>query len=146
MTKGFNFKEKRCIGCQTCQVACKQFHGIKPGAASYRSVTYEFDGVYPDVKCKFLSISCQHCGRPPCVDICPRSAISKRAEDGIVVVDQSKCIGCRSCFSACPFGAPKFADGVMHKCDFCLSLNLEAGARTRCAATCPTQALFNVTY
>jgi anaerobic dimethyl sulfoxide reductase subunit B (iron-sulfur subunit) len=138
---GFNHDGKRCIGCQSCQVACKQFNGVKAGVVGYRNVVSTTSGTYPDVKRVFLSTSCQHCEQPACVAACPRTAISKRAEDGIVVVDQSKCVGCRRCLSACPFGAPKFADSVMQKCEFCLSQNLPDGAQTRCAAACPTRAL-----
>jgi len=138
---GFDFIEKRCIGCQSCQVACKQFHDIKAGTISYRKVSDKFSGIYPDVGRVFLSISCQHCEQPPCVSVCPVTAISKRAEDGIVVVDKSKCVGCHRCFSACPFGAPNYADGVMQKCDFCLTQNLAEGSQTRCASACPTQSL-----
>ena len=138
---GFDFNEKRCIGCQSCQVACKQFNGIDAGTIIYRKVWDTTSGVYPELKRVFETESCRHCGNPACIAACPIPAISKRAEDGIVVVDASKCIGCRKCRSACPFGAPAFADGVMKKCDFCLSQNLAAGAQTRCAATCPTRAL-----
>ena len=138
---GFDFNEKRCIGCQSCQVACKQFNGIKAGTIIFRKVWDTTSGAYPDVKRVFETEACRHCGHPPCVDVCPVTAISKRAENGIVVVDESRCIGCRKCRSACPFGAPDFAGGVMKKCDFCLSQNLAIGAQTRCAATCPTRAL-----
>ena len=150
MSEYFEYNEKRCIGCQSCQVACKQFHDIKAGTISYRKVSGTPKGVYPDVTRTFLSISCEHCANPLCVNACPVSpvkALSKRAEDGIVVVDQSKCIGCGACGRACPFGAPNYitvnGKRVMQKCDFCLSLDLEDGAQTRCAAACTTQALRN---
>jgi len=136
----FEFNDNRCIGCQSCEVACKQFNNIKAGTIRYRKVTDSTTGTYPDVTRRFTTASCRHCGNPRCVSACPATAISKR-EDGIVVVDRSKCIGCRSCRSACPFDVPSFLDGVMWKCDFCLSQNLEAGAQRRCAATCPTSAL-----
>ena len=138
---GFYFDQERCIGCQSCEVACKQFHGIKADTISYRKVSDTTNGNYPDVKRIFVNISCMHCGKPACVAVCPAKAISKRIEDGIVVVDQDKCIGCHACLSACPFGVPNYADGVMHKCDLCLTQNLATGSKSRCAAACTTQAL-----
>jgi Fe-S-cluster-containing dehydrogenase component len=82
-----------------------------------------------------------HCEKPACADSCPADAIKKRSQDGIVLVDQSKCIGCHSCLTACPFGAPQFdGSGVMSKCDYCAD-RLEAGRQPACVATCPTQAL-----
>jgi Fe-S-cluster-containing dehydrogenase component len=69
---------------------------------------------------------------------CPTGAISKRGEDGIVVVDKEKCNGCQDCLTACPFGVPQFGnDGIMQKCDFCLEL----GGEPACVAHCPAEAL-----
>jgi len=79
-----------------------------------------------------------HCGKPACEEVCPTGAISKRAEDGIVVVDRNKCNGCQECFSACPYHVPQFGDdGTMQKCDFCI----ERGLEPACTAHCPTEAL-----
>jgi Fe-S-cluster-containing dehydrogenase component len=79
-----------------------------------------------------------HCGKPICIEACPTGAISKRSEDGIVVVDRHKCDGCRDCFSACPYGVPQFGDdGIMQMCDFCTGINIEPA----CVACCPTEAL-----
>jgi anaerobic dimethyl sulfoxide reductase subunit B (iron-sulfur subunit) len=138
---GFYFDSERCIKCWACEVACKQWHGIKAGTIKLRRVTEITTGHFPDVKRTFLSLSCMHCGKAPCIIACPEKAISKRTEDGIVVVDNAKCIGCRSCFEACPFGIPQFTeDGTMRKCDMCLD-RLERGEKPICVATCPTQAL-----
>jgi anaerobic dimethyl sulfoxide reductase subunit B (iron-sulfur subunit) len=83
-----------------------------------------------------------HCAEPACVNACPVQAISKRGEDGIVIVDRGKCIGCKACLKACAFGAPQFgADGKMQKCDMCFDradLNKEFPP---CIETCPTKAL-----
>jgi len=79
-----------------------------------------------------------HCGKPACIEACATGAISKRVEDGIVVVDGDKCNGCRDCFSACPYGVPQFDDnGIMQMCDFCIGANMEPA----CAVSCPTEAL-----
>ena len=138
---GFYFEADRCIDCWACEVACKQWRGIKAGTVKLRRVVDIWGGKYPDVTRTFLSLSCMHCGKPACEVVCPTGAISKRVEDGIVVVDQDKCIGCHYCFFACPFGIPQYGDdGTMQKCDFCLD-RLEESKEPACAATCPTKAL-----
>jgi anaerobic dimethyl sulfoxide reductase subunit B (iron-sulfur subunit) len=78
-------------------------------------------GKCPNTRLANQSLSCLHCGKPPCVAQCPANAISKRAEDGIVVVDQAKCQGCRTCLQACPFGVPQYGrDGKIQICNFCM--------------------------
>jgi anaerobic dimethyl sulfoxide reductase subunit B len=83
-----------------------------------------------------------HCVEPACVKACPEEAISKRAEDGAVIVDREKCIGCQTCLGACPFSAPAFgADSKMQKCDMCVNeINFQTESPP-CVATCPTNAL-----
>jgi anaerobic dimethyl sulfoxide reductase subunit B (iron-sulfur subunit) len=136
---GFYVDTQRCTDCYACEIACKQWKGIEPGTVRLRRVIDVTSGTFPDVKRTFISMACMHCETPACEAVCPTGAISKRAEDGIVVVDDSKCIGCHYCFFACPFGVPQY-DGTMQKCDFCLD-RLEEGKEPMCVATCPTQAL-----
>jgi anaerobic dimethyl sulfoxide reductase subunit B len=137
---GFYFDTNRCIKCKSCEVACKQWKGIQAGTVKLRRVEEVTKGVFPDVQRLFFSISCRHCAKAPCIEACPVGAIIKRP-DGIVVVQQDKCNGCRICLEACPFGAPQFGeDGLMQKCDMCLD-RIENGQTPMCAATCPTQAL-----
>lgn len=85
-----------------------------------------------------------HCAEPQCVHVCPASALSKRAEDGIVVVDRDLCVGCHYCLYACPYDVPTYDDGGLVKCDMCLSLGLGEDGRPspHCVATCPLQALY----
>ena len=134
---GFHFDVDRCVLCRTCEVACKAVHNIDPGI-KWRRVVEISGGAYPNVTRAFFTLACMHCGKPTCIETCPTGAITKRSEDGIVVVDRDKCNGCRDCFSACPYGVPQFGtDGIMQMCDFCTGVNAEPA----CAVSCPAQAL-----
>lgn len=137
---GFAFDAARCVQCHACEVACKAAHQVELGM-KWRRVVGIWRGRYPQVGCKNVSLTCRHCGNPPCLAACPVEAIRKRPEDGIVLVDQESCIGCHACFDACPFGVPQFnAEGKMQKCDLCVE-RLAIGKEPACVATCPTGAL-----
>lgn len=97
---------KRCAGCQTCTIACKIEHFVPPGVFFTRVNDYEI-GKYPRVQRHFLPAGCMHCDDAPCVQACPTGASSKR-EDGIVLVNQDLCVGCRYCMVVCPYGARYF--------------------------------------
>jgi phenylacetyl-CoA:acceptor oxidoreductase subunit 1 len=130
----------RCVGCQTCTIACKQQHALPPGIA-WRFVADCEVGEYPEVRRLFLPMQCMHCMSPPCVPVCPTGASRQRA-DGIVWIESGACVGCGYCAMACPYRARHlvheagayFADGptppervgarperrgVMTKCTFC---------------------------
>ena len=137
---GFYFDSDRCVQCHACEVACKSWNELELGV-KWRRVAESWAGKFPEVRNKTVSLSCMHCAQPACVEICPAKAISKRPEDGIVVADQAKCTGCRSCAAACPFHIPQYGrDGKMQKCSFCIP-RLEQGKQPSCAATCPGEAL-----
>lgn len=138
---GFSFDTERCIKCWACEVACKQWNGIKAGTIARRKVHEVESGTFPDVMRTFVSMSCMHCAEPACAAVCPAGAISKRGEDGIVVVDKEKCIGCHYCFFACPFGVPQYTDEGMDKCDCCIGNGVTPGDTPHCVATYPTKAL-----
>ena len=140
MQYSFYFDSDKCIKCKSCEVACKQWKGIKAGTIRLRKVEETVNGVFPEVRRQFFSVSCQHCAQPHCIEACPVKAIIKRP-DGIVFVNSSQCTGCKACLEKCPFGIPQFdEDGSMQKCDMCLD-RIENNQMPICAATCPTQAL-----
>lgn len=139
---GFFVDGTRCVKCFSCEVACQQWHGLKAGTWLRRTVFETVEGKFPSVTRRFTSLSCMHCEDPACVAVCPVGALSKRDEDGLVVVDSARCIGCRSCALGCPFDVPRYReDKTMDKCDGCLSLGRAPGEEPRCVLTCPTRAL-----
>jgi len=146
---GFYLNVRACVGCKTCQTACKDKNDLPVDVTWRRVIEHsqgswhtEKDDVIPlGVYVYHLSISCQHCEFPPCLAECPVSAISKD-DEGIVHVDRVKCIGCQTCFSACPYDAPQFkSDGEkMSKCDMCADLRA-LDENPACVDACPLRAL-----
>jgi molybdopterin-containing oxidoreductase family iron-sulfur binding subunit len=107
---GMVIDTRRCVGCRACVVACKAENKTPPGVF-YTVVVEQAVANRLDDKPVFMTKPCFHCERPPCVDVCPVSATFKRERDGIVVVDYDRCIGCRYCITACPYGARYFDFG-----------------------------------
>lgn len=140
---GFYVDTSRCIKCWACEVACKQWNGIKAGTVKRRWLVETGEGTFPEVNRIFVTTACNHCENPACVDACPTGSISKRDEDGMVVVDKETCIGCQTCASACPFGVPAYEPegGKMDKCDGCVECGRTPEDQPHCVATCPTKAL-----
>lgn len=137
---GFFVDTENCVGCKACEIACKNRNNLGPGPR-LRKVTSLESGEFPNVTVMNISMSCMHCGKPACEAVCPTGAIRKREEDGVVVVDNTKCIGCHYCFFACPFGVPQYGeDGTMVKCDLCTDRR-EAGLDPACVHTCFYDAL-----
>jgi phenylacetyl-CoA:acceptor oxidoreductase subunit 1 len=97
----------RCVGCQTCTIACKHANDTLPGVQWRRVLDVE-TGVFPNVERLFLVTGCQHCAEPPCVPVCPTGATTQRA-DGLVVQNYDICIGCTYCAVACPYQARTIA-------------------------------------
>lgn len=146
---GFYVNLANCSGCKACEIACKDRKEL-PVGVRWRRV-YEYGGgewvtdgdqmVPSGVFHYFVSTACMHCEKPICMEVCPASAISKR-DDGIVLINPDKCIGCRYCSWACPYGAPQFNEEakVMTKCDFCVELQAQ-GQNPACVDACPYRAL-----
>jgi len=152
----------RCIGCNTCTVACKIKNATPPGVQWCRVLSREV-GKYPDVRVTNMFMRCMHCKNPPCLQACPTGAIYKRP-DSIVAVDSNKCKGYRYCETACPYGALNFVKeikpyssefgftlfekvgyvghkaGVVEKCNFCMD-RVDAGLEPACVGACPTRTL-----
>jgi anaerobic dimethyl sulfoxide reductase subunit B (iron-sulfur subunit) len=138
---GFKFVVENCIQCHGCEVACKNWREVELGV-KWRRVANIWEGAYPKVTCRSASVSCMHCVEPACMEACPEEAITKRTEDGIVGVNREKCIGCKACLDACPFGVPQFGeDETMQKCDMCVDDHTSDSEAPPCVATCPTEAL-----
>lgn len=100
---------QKCVGCDSCTVACKAENRTPPGI-SYNVVLETEEGIFPNVRKRNLPMPCMHCDRPPCVQVCPVRATYK-LENGIVAIDYDRCIGCRYCMVACPYGARSFDFG-----------------------------------
>jgi len=132
----------RCIGCRGCEVACKQENGVALGTAMNKVLTVGPTGKYPDIEMYFLPMLCQQCAVPVCVKVCPTGAAYKRSEDGIVLIDRKKCIGCQRCKKACPYGVLSFNKEmrVMEKCTLCFHLQA-VGEKPACVKNCPGGAL-----
>ena len=151
-----------CVGCQACVTACKgwndqgygvplsdqEAHGANP-SGTFLNRVHSYEVQPPDAPAQIVNFprSCLHCENAPCVTVCPTGASYKRAEDGIVLVNESACIGCGLCAWACPYGARELdaAAGVMKKCTLCVDRiyneNLpEEDREPACVRTCPTGA------
>lgn len=144
----FYFDSSNCSGCKTCQVACKDKNDLELGVLWRR--VYEVTGGdwkqrgqawLPDIYAYNISLSCNHCEDPICLKNCPAKAINKR-EDGIVIIDQQKCMGCKYCAWVCPYGAPQYdaIKGVMGKCDLCVDY-IDEGKNPSCVDACPMRTL-----
>ncbi len=142
MTKqGFYFNMAACIGCRTCQIACKDKNDLAVGDTFRHLEDYEV-GEYPSATVYHYSRTCNHCENPACVEVCPNSAMYISEEDGTVLHDDEKCIGCQYCVKACPYGVPTYIESLQrtHKCDGCLALR-NAGEQPACVSACPMRAL-----
>lgn len=119
---GFHFDPDECIGCHACSQACQVRNDIDTDeGVTWRRVEHVGEGEFPNYGEISISMSCYHCGDPECRDVCPTHALEKREEDGIVTVDQDRCIGCNYCSYACPYGAVQFGENELaEKCHGCL--------------------------
>jgi formate dehydrogenase iron-sulfur subunit len=142
--KGLLFDSTRCIGCGACYLACKERNRLPTTAQDFlgddlSAVTYT---VVQNRGGRFVRRLCMHCEEPTCVSVCPVGALEKTAL-GPVIYHADRCIGCRYCMVACPFGIPRYEwrnrRPRVRKCDLCYD-RVVAGMSPACAAVCPTGA------
>ena len=129
---------KKCINCKACVVACRAENKV-PLAYSRPRINEETRGEWPKLMAVFQPEQCHHCAHPACVRVCPTGASYQRP-DGIVVVKESDCVGCRYCMIACPYDARFFREdkGVVEKCTFCAH-RVDRGEPPACVETCPSK-------
>jgi len=148
MTYAFTFDASACTGCKACQVACKDKNNLPVGVL-WRRVFEVSGGSWQrqgeawttNVFAYNLSLACNHCVHPKCAGVCPTDAFVQR-DDGIVYIDESKCMGCGYCNWACPYSVPQYNPecGHMTKCNFCMD-GLAFGLPPACVAACPLRVL-----
>ncbi len=154
--KGFLVDTARCIGCRSCQVACKQWNKLDADKtknmgtfenprdltpALYNRIRFVENETSGSVTWQFINERCMQCGDAGCMKVCPSPGALYRTKDGIVAYDKEKCISCKYCVSACPFGIPRYdSDNKVSKCNLCLS-RIEGGMVPACAKACPTETL-----
>lgn len=131
----------KCIDCKACTVACKAENKVPLGADNYRNWVSEgpLRGKYPNLGQSFIPGQCMQCANTPCDHVCPTGA-TRVTRDGIVVVDDKKCIGCKYCMTACPYNARYYNEttGAVDKCTFCVQ-RIYNGKLPACVETCPTK-------
>lgn len=131
---------RRCTGCQACAVACKSENAVPLGVwRGWLKIVEK--GTFPNVSRPVLPLLCNNCAQPICVRNCPTRATYQR-EDGIVVVDPHRCIGCKYCIASCPYDVRYLnpMKKIVQKCQWC-NHRVDAGIAPACASTCPTGAM-----
>jgi len=144
--KAYLFDATRCIDCRACMVACSVENKVPMDKTRIWVAGVGLIGEFPNLERASMVYHCMHCNEPDCLSACPVGAYSKRP-DGPVVYDAKKCIGCRYCMNACPFGVPHFdwdkgiiQGAFIDKCTLCTQ-RIDIGLEPACVATCPTGAL-----
>ena len=137
----FHFDMSKCIGCKCCVVACNEQNG-NPAHINWRRVGEIEGGTYPHTMRNYLSMGCNHCVEPACLEGCPVNAYTKEPSTGLVLHDAERCIGCQYCTWNCSYGVPQFNPerGVVGKCDMCHD-RLSDGDAPACVGACPEEAI-----
>jgi DMSO reductase iron-sulfur subunit len=134
--------QRKCIGCLSCEVHCKANKGLPLGPRLGQIIAIGPKWVDNLPRQAFIFMPCFHCSDPWCVPACPTGAMRTRPRDGIVYVDQSLCVGCKSCITACPWGAPQWNPKTCKvvKCDYCMD-RIDQGLQPACVTKCVTHCL-----
>lgn len=137
----FHFDMTKCIGCKCCVVACNEQNG-NPAEINWRRVGEIEGGWYPNTQRLHLSMGCNHCLEPTCLEGCPVDAYSKHPITGVVIHSAESCIGCHYCTWNCSYGVPQYNPerGVVGKCDMCHN-RLAEGREPACVGACPEGAI-----
>ncbi len=142
-TYGFLIDVSRCIDCRACLVACSVENQVPMENTRIWIKDSGVQGDFPNLHQYTAPFHCMHCVDPSCVSACTVGAL-QQDEDGVVIYDADRCIGCRYCMYACPFEVPNFQWdkrlALIVKCDFCVA-RLAENQKPACAATCPTLAI-----
>lgn len=143
---GLIFDQERCLGCDTCTVACNKEHNSAEGnwiivKTQQVEIKDTPQGVYPNLSMHFLPRTCMHCQDPPCVAVCPQEALQKR-EDGPVILKEEFCDGCLVCMDECPYDAIVFSEETVkvEKCNLCVH-RTDLGLEPFCVICCEGQAI-----
>lgn len=139
---GMLYDSNRCIGCQSCSVACRAENKVPDGVSRLQVWIDGPKGEYPQLTMDFHRQSCVMCDQAPCVPVCPTGA-SYTNKEGVNMVDAGKCVGCKYCITACPYQA-RFLNpmtGAADKCTFCYETRVKQGGKPACVSICPTGAL-----
>jgi formate dehydrogenase iron-sulfur subunit len=140
---GFLIDATLCIDCRACLVACSVENDVPMEHTRIWINETGVKGIFPDLERYSAPFHCMHCVDPSCVSACTVGALQVN-EDGVVIYDNDRCIGCRYCMYACPFEVPNFEWekrlALIVKCDLCVD-RLDEGQKPACEATCPTQAI-----
>ena len=133
----------RCIGCHGCEIACKNENEVELGSFWSKVVQVGPFGDYPHLQQYFLPVMCQQCADSPCTHVCPTGASYRDPETNVVLVDKEKCIGCKYCMMACPYGVRSWSpsENVVEKCTLCGQLT-SVGEQPKCVAACCASARF----
>lgn len=137
---GFLVDSEKCIGCHSCEMACKNEYQQDP-QIRWRKVYPVNEASFSLPERIYMSLACNHCEEPECLRVCPVAAYSKR-DDGIVIHDHDRCIGCKMCIMACPYHVPQFNTryGKVEKCHMCAAKQ-DNGELPACVAGCPMEAI-----
>jgi tetrathionate reductase subunit B len=143
----------RCNGCHCCQISCKDEHVAndwtpyakpQPDTGQFWLKQNEFvRGTVPKVKVHYLPVLCMHCDDAPCMEACSVEGAMYKRDDGLVIIDPTKCTGCKNCVDACPYHTIYFNEGlnIAQKCTGCAHLLDSGWKEPRCADACPTLTL-----
>ena len=139
--KGFSFNINRCTGCQACVVACT-LENVGQQSVNWREVYTFNEDHHPRLPLFHISMACNHCQKPLCLENCPAAAYVKDGRTGAVLHDADRCLGCQYCTWACPYDAPKMnrGKGVIEKCHLCHD-RINDGMKPACTVNCPSGAL-----